>query len=200
MKKYFSTFFALFCFGLLMCCVGVSAVSSDSSVSVYSDVLRLHIVANSDSHQDQSIKYKVRDGIAALTKDMFGSCKSAQEALLVANENKALLESAAREILKENQSGESVNVEIGMAHYTEKTLNGIVFPEGEYLSVRVILGKGEGQNWWCVLFPSLCDVGIEQEGVTVSSGKTANKQTQKQTGGIEIFGCRVKLKILEYFE
>jgi stage II sporulation protein R len=63
-----------------------------------------------------------------------------------------------------------------------------VYPEGEYLSLRIFLGKGKGHNWWCVLFPSLGNVGVEYE---------TEKDSKKE---IEIFGCKVRLKILEYFD
>lgn len=196
LKKYFSTFFALFCFLALLCIIGAEAENRSVSAAVYSDILRLHIVANSDSTQDQSIKYKVRDGLLPTVQSLFSECKTVDEALFKANGNKTRLENEARRILAENCCDQKVHVEVGRAHYPQKTYGGIVYPEGEYLSVRILLGEGDGQNWWCVLFPSLCDIGIEQESVAAASGG----QVHKDDGGIELFGCRIKLKILEFFE
>lgn len=195
LKKYFSTFFALFCFLMLLLIIGAEAENANGSDVVCSEVLRLHIVANSDSVQDQSIKYKVRDGLLPTVQGLFFKCRTVDEALCVANANRERLEDEARRILAENDCSQKVCVDIGRASYPQKVYGGIVFPKGEYLSVRILLGEGVGQNWWCVLFPSLCDIGIEQESVAASDG-----QLHKEKGGIEIFGCRIKLKILEFFE
>ena len=196
MKKYFSTFFALFCFLMLLLIIGAEAENANGSDVVCSEVLRLHIVANSDSVQDQSIKYKVRDGLLPTVQGLFCQCETVDEALCVANANRERLEDEVRRILAENNCSQKVCVDIGRASYPQKAYGGIIFPKGEYLSVRILLGEGVGQNWWCVLFPSLCDIGIEQESVAAAS----DGQLHKEKGGIEIFGCRIKLRILEFFE
>ncbi len=192
MKKYFSTFFALFCFIFVVVCIGASGVDKALSDAFYSDVLRFHIVANSDSVEDQDLKYKVRDGISPMIEEMFGGCMSVDEALLTAKKNKKLLEDAATKILQSCGSGQKVKAFVGIESYPQKVFKGVVFPKGKYLSVRLILGNGDGQNWWCVLFPSFLDAGIKQEDV--------GEESRKNDSGIEMFGCRVKLKILEYFE
>lgn len=193
LKKHFSTFFAVVCTVVLSACLCTSAYDSERSAGVYSDILRLHIIANSDSYADQSLKYKVRDEVTPLFRDLFSECGTVTEALEIAHDNKALFETAARRVLEQNGGDRRVNVSVGKAYYPEKTLGDSVFPEGEYLSMRVVLGDGDGRNWWCVLFPSLCDVGIESE-------EKALNDTEQDDGGIEIFGCRVKLKILDFLK
>lgn len=200
MKKYFSTFFAFFCFVFLVCVVGAETETQNSSASFYSRVLRCHIVANSDSHYDQNIKHKVRDGLEPLMRELFCDCNTVDEALSVANESKELFESTAKNVLCENNCNQQVKVIVGRENYTEKTYGGIVFPEGEYLSVRVVLGDGRGKNWWCVLFPMLNEIGVEEEGILFSSNGQGSTESKKENGGIEIFGCRIKLRILEFFE
>lgn len=188
MKKYFSTFFALFCFVLLVVCTGVSVNESSLSSAFCSDVLRFHIIANSDSYEDQDLKYRVRDGIAPLVEKLFCECSTKDEAYRIAKENRAVLENAAQEVLSQCGSSQAVRAYVGKQRYPRKTLDGIVFPEGEYLSLRLVIGDGNGRNWWGVLFPSFLDTGVKQENNPANDG------------GIEIFGCRIKLKILEYFE
>ena len=193
LKKYFSTLFAVVCAFVLSACLCTSAYDSEKSAGVYSDILRLHIIANSDSYADQSMKYKVRDEVTPLFRDLFSECGTVTEALEIAHDNKALFETAARRVLEQSGGDRRAKVLVGKAYYPEKTLGSRVFPEGEYLSVRVVLGDGNGRNWWCVLFPSFCDIGIESE-------EKALDDITADDGGVEIFGCRVKLKILDFLK
>ena len=188
MKKYFSTFFALFCFVFLSVCISASQAEYVLQSGINNDILRLHILANSDDDGDQLLKMKVRDAIMPQVEELFVSCETLEEAMSVAKEEKLLIENAAKAALLENGSHQSVRVAVGKEYYPQKTYKDKVFPKGEYLSVRIYLGKGKGHNWWCVLFPSLGNVGVEYKNETV------DKKTP------EIFGCRVKLKFLEYFK
>lgn len=204
MKKNFSTYFALFCFLCLVLCLGTETVFSHSPATVYSKVLRLHVLANSDSKEDQQLKLKVRDELLVVTQELFSDCKNVKEALKIAGENKDLLENAANRVLLENKSEYKAKIVVGKEYYPEKSYGSFTFPRGEYLSVRVLIGSGKGQNWWCVLFPPLCGVGIEDEGkVMVSHGISQSEverlEKENEHGSVEVFGCRVKLKILELF-
>ncbi len=204
MKKNFSTLFALFCFFVLFALIGVSAKEGVSSASICSQVLRLHVIANSDSKEDQDMKYKVRDGILDVTYKLFSDCRSVDEAVRIAGKNKRLLENAAKSVLEQNGSDREAVVLVGKELYPEKTYGDLKFPEGEYLSVRVIIGDGKGKNWWCVLFPPLCNVGVvEQDSVLSSYGinkEEIEKLKDKHTGGIILSDCRITLKIFDLFD
>jgi len=205
LKKYFSTVFALFCFAALIICIGTSNVSPIDSATLYGKVLRLHVLANSDSEEDQMLKYKVRDGLLGCTRDLFYDCESVNEALDVAKRNKRILEKTANDVLLQNGCIKKAAVVIGKEDYPEKKYGSLTFPKGEYLSVRVLIGDGKGKNWWCVLFPPLCNAGVEDGARVLSSYGIDEKEIEKlerenDGGGIEILGCRVKLKILEFFE
>lgn len=205
MKKYFSTFFAAFCFAALLLCIGTSNVSGVGSANLYGKVLRLHVLANSDSGEDQLLKYKVRDGLLECTKELFCECGSVNEALDVAKENRHILEKRASDVLLQNGCTKRAEIVIGKEKYPEKKYGSLTFPEGEYLSVRVLIGDGEGKNWWCVLFPPLCNAGIEDGAQVLSCYGIDEKEIEKlekenDERGIELFGCRIKLKILEIFD
>ena len=204
MKNLFSTIFAFFCLCTLVLCVCVSAVANIGQCTLYGSVLRLHVLANSDSEHDQGLKLLVRDGLIDVTEKLFCNCENVNEALEIAQENSALLQNTAKRVLENNGCDYDVNVVIGKENYPQKTYGSLVFPKGEYLSVRVLIGEGEGKNWWCVLFPPLCSAGIvEDEGKVLSSygiDEGEIEKLRKKDGGIEIFGCRVKFKILELFE
>lgn len=205
MKKKLSTFFSLFCFFTLLLGIGVSTVTPVLPCSIYGKVLRLHVLANSDSQEDQDIKLLVRDGLLCVTQELFYGCTGVDEALRIAGENTELLEKAAIRVLRQNKSKDGVRVVVGKERYPERTYGGFTFPKGEYLSLRVLIGEGKGRNWWCVLFPPLCNAGVENpQEVLISHGMDKEDveklKTENDKYSIEIFGCRVKLKILELFK
>jgi len=204
LKKSFSTLFALFCFFVLLTVLGVSAKDGVSSASICSEVLRLHVIANSDSKQDQDMKYKVRDGILDVTYKLFSDCRDVSEAVKVADNNKRLLEDAAKRVLEQNGCDRDAVVIVGKELYPEKNYGDLVFPKGEYLSVRVIIGDGKGKNWWCVLFPPLCNIGVvEQDRVLSSYGinqEEIEKLKDKHNRGITLSDCRITLKIFDLFD
>lgn len=124
--------------------------------SVYERVLRLHVIANSDSDDDQRIKYEVRDAILAATASLLGDCADKEEAVERVNSSREIILDAAAEVLSQNGVDYGADMLVGQENYPERVYDGAAYPAGEYTSVRVVLGDGEGQNWWCVLFPPLC--------------------------------------------
>lgn len=203
MKNIFSTIFAFICLCALVFCTCISALGENAPSTLYGEVLRLHVLANSDSEDDQKLKILVRDGLIDVTKELFSDCKNVDEALQIAKNSKELLTKTAKGILEDKGCDSDVRVVVGKENYPEKNYGSLVFPKGEYLSVRVLIGEGKGKNWWCVLFPPLCSAGVtEDEGKILSSYGIDEKEVEKlkeKDGGIEIFGCRIKLKILEMF-
>ncbi len=123
------------------------------------EVLRLHILANSDSAEDQRVKLLVRD---ALIKEFApaGSLKEAEEVLL--DDGGGVLETVNR-VLKEQGCGYGAQLRLGVMEFPEKQYGDMTYPAGKYEALRVELGNAAGQNWWCVLFPPLClvDIGVE---------------------------------------
>jgi len=140
---------------------------------VYDKVIRLHVLANSDSEKDQALKLKVRDALlseaAAATED----CRNREEAELALAAKTDTLRLIAEETLRENGCTKPVTVTIGQEVYPTRDYEGLRLPAGEYCSLRVMIGEAEGQNWWCVLFPPLC-VGSasEAEEEMISAGFT----------------------------
>ena len=123
---------------------------------VYERVLRLHVIANSDSDDDQRIKYEVRDAILAATASLLGDCSDKKEAVERVNVSRDVILDAAAEVLSQNGVDYGADMLVGQENYPERVYDGAAYPAGEYTSVRIVLGDGEGQNWWCVLFPPLC--------------------------------------------
>lgn len=122
------------------------------------EVIRLHVLADSDSEEDQQIKLSVRDAVI----DAFGKAlsqagsQSSDDAYAALLDNREGIERMARVRALEMGFDGSVTAEVGVLHLPQKAYGSVVLPEGKYRALRITLGSGEGQNWWCVLYPQLC--------------------------------------------
>ncbi len=134
--------------------VGLLPVHGEGEI--YNKVVRLHVLANSDSEEDQAVKLKVRDAILEVTVPLLQECSTREEAIDLLEENRLLLVKTAQRVLREQGFDDTVHIEMGLEDYPTRTYDSFCFPAGEYISMRVSLGEGEGQNWWCCLFPPLC--------------------------------------------
>jgi stage II sporulation protein R len=119
-------------------------------------LLRLHVVANSDSPEDQALKLIVRDRILESATDWVGNASGSAEASRILYEHRDELSYLAHSALRESGYDYPVRIEIKTAHFPTKEYNGFALPAGRYQALRVIIGEGAGQNWWCVVFPPLC--------------------------------------------
>ncbi|MBQ8850356.1 MAG: stage II sporulation protein R [Clostridia bacterium] len=142
----------------VICCLflflGLMPVHGESEI--YDSVLRLHVIANSDSDEDQELKLKVRDALLQKSETLFGDCATREEAIKKTAENLKLLKAEAAEVIRSEGYTYEVSVELGEEVYPTKNYEEFCFPSGSYMSLRIIIGNGEGQNWWCVLFPPMC--------------------------------------------
>jgi len=121
------------------------------------NVLRLHVIANSDSEADQAVKLRVRDAILQLMEP--GDSLAAAKAFLL--ENDALFQQTVEHTLVENGFSYGAKLMLGVYPFPNRNYGGKVYPAGNYEALRVVLGEGQGQNWWCVLFPPLCILSEE---------------------------------------
>lgn len=121
-----------------------------------SNLIRLHIIANSDSPADQTVKLLVRDKILQCSESLLLKVEDPAQAAAIISQNIPLLAKAARAVLKQNSQAMPVRIFMGRFNFPERVYPFGVLPAGEYQGLRVVLGKGEGRNWWCVLYPPLC--------------------------------------------
>ena len=143
-------------FAIIALCAILTVLPIHGESEIYDSVLRLHVIANSDSAEDQELKLLVRDEILRLSQDIFSDCKTRDQAQRKAVENLELIEQAAMRVIRENGYGYDVNIALSTEEYPTKNYESCCFPAGEYLSLRVMIGEAKGQNWWCVLFPPMC--------------------------------------------
>ena len=165
-------------------------VSSQSKLS-NDDFIRFHVIANSDTDEDQQLKLKVRDGVLAKINNELVEEAMAQELAVFQTsgaammsqteeensqtrvsldleqsrkyiqENLTEIEDTAERIILENGYDYSVKAELGVKWIPQKTYGNVIFPSGNYEALNITIGEGKGQNWWCVLFPPLCLIGVE---------------------------------------
>lgn len=127
------------------------------------NLIRLHVVANSDSHDDQALKLEVRDAILARAKELLDSVETKEEAWRALLKDADKLQAAAMKRIRAAGKSYDARVEMGTFAFPERTYGSVTVPSGNYDAVRVVLGEGEGRNWWCVLFPPLCFIQVNKE-------------------------------------
>lgn len=131
--------------------------------------LRLHIMANSDSDSDQQIKMEVRDAVLLATAQGIEDCENEADAEEYISGNLEIIEATANAVLEDNGVDYTAHAQIGTFHFPDRTYGDVTYPEGDYRAVRIILGEGEGHNWWCVMFPPLCISEITGEDTEYTS-------------------------------
>lgn len=127
-----------------------------TSEEIRSDVLRLHVIANSDTSVDQNLKLRLRDYILQEGKDIFNGSVNVENAVEKIEPVLPELEKSAKVFV--NQAGFDYDVKISISneYFTTRTYETVTLPAGKYLALRVVIGSGEGHNWWCVMFPPMC--------------------------------------------
>ncbi len=150
--------------------ITVYSYATNISNGLSENIFRLHILANSDSEEDQALKLKVRDGILDYMKTLTNSEQDKQAVIELSNYHKEDFKKIAEQIIQANGYDYSVNVEIGDFYFPTKYYGNISLPAGNYDALKIEIGKAEGQNWWCSLFPPLCFVSISS-GVIDEEGE-----------------------------
>lgn len=135
-----------------------SAYTDQVETSLAQGIIRLHVIANSDSEADQQLKYKVRDRIVAETGALFADCQTIGASRTELCKHLDRIEQIAQEEVYANGYDYPVTVEFGDSEFPTKVYGNVTLPAGTYEALKVNIGSAQGQNWWCVLFPPLCFV------------------------------------------
>lgn len=141
---------------LLAVCLLTGAMSLRNQDVLQQKMIRLHVVANSDSDRDQTLKLQVRDKVLAFTEQTMRASTSREEANNALREALPQIKRMAEDILRENDCSDSVEARLEPAEFPLKAYDGFRLPAGEYMALRVLIGEAAGQNWWCVVYPPLC--------------------------------------------
>lgn len=165
--------------------------------NIYDNVLRLHVIANSDSEEDQSLKLLVRDSILLDAQELLRGVSTRENAEAIIAQSSDRLRSTAERTVRENGYDYSVEVKLSKEEYPTKNYESCAFPSGEYVSLQIKIGEAEGENWWCVLYPPLClSAATDQNAfaeVGITDGQYQIITDRKSTK------YKLRFKILETF-
>ncbi len=142
-------FFAVLAAGLLT----TAAVMQQEQQTLAGKLIRLHVIANSDSEEDQARKLQVRDAVLELTEVQANDPDEAERSLVQLLPE---IRQAAEDCLRAQGCDDPVEVTLGLESYPTRVYDNFALPAGNYQSLRIVIGEGKGQNWWCVVFPSIC--------------------------------------------
>ncbi|CAM2079120.1 stage II sporulation protein R [Clostridium cuniculi] len=199
-------------------CQSIAINTKESSLELtelnYDDIkdklIRFHVIANSDTDEDQNLKLKVRDKVVEALSEKLSNVNSLEEAENVLEENIDYVNEIAKEVIEENNYTYEVTTMLSYENFPDKVYGDCVFPQGNYEAFRVIIGEGKGQNWWCVMFPSLCfvdesknsvdssDLKEEIENIEPKNNETINEDKEKNKESSNVNnGVKFKFKIVE---
>ena len=169
------------------------AVSLQNRDQLADKVVRLHILANSDSEEDQALKLRVRDRVLERATELLEQTGDRREAADVLQSHLPELERIAAEEISDCGYEYDVTAEVANTMFPTKEYDGFTLPAGEYLALRIIIGEGNGHNWWCVVFPSLCTAATTDALKTCAEvGGLEDSETELISGGEEEYTLRFK--------
>ena len=180
---------------------------STASEDYKNKLIRFHVIANSDSEEDQNLKLKVRDAVIDYLQPKLANSNSIEESEKIIISEYEELENISKNIILENGYEYGVNVGIDYSEFPTKQYSNVVLPSGEYKALRIIIGEGSGKNWWCVMFPPLCFVD-EQKGLIdkETDAKLREVLTEEeyelitQSNKKQVNKVQVKFKIVEILQ
>ena len=173
MKLFLKSFICSFIISCLISFTGFCGVCEN----LQKDVFRLHILANSDTETDQQLKLKVRDGILEYTKEIFGNCENREQAIRTAEKNL-----------------DKIDAYITNMDFNTRVYENFTLPAGKYDALRIVIGNGQGHNWWCMIYPSLC----------IPSAQKNKPELSLDSSEIDVIShseqYEIKFRLVEIFE
>ena len=191
--------FLLFLYTTICAISYAQNISTDLAESVF----RLHVLANSDSEEDQNLKYVVRDRLLNYMNSICKNCKTKQEAISLVEQNQDAFQQIAIDTIQEQGYSYSVQIKIGNFEFPTKNYGDISLPAGYYDALRVEIGEAKGQNWWCVMFPPLCFVDVSSGVVPDESKEIMENNLSEEEFALvsekSNSEIQFKFKLLEFF-
>lgn len=155
---------------------GIKVIAEDNTAlqnSIENKLIRFHVIANSDTAEDQALKLKVRDKVLEYIAPKLKNSKNIEESRSILMQNDENIKEIAEQVIKSNGYFYNAVTMLTKEKFPVKTYGNITLPQGEYEAYRIIIGSGTGQNWWCVMFPPLCFIDI-------TKGEVSYKETEKE--------------------
>ena len=184
----------------------VSVNNLDSKTLNYNEVkdslIRFHVIANSDSDEDQQLKLKVKNKVIDYLYPYLKCSDSLDNSRKIINDNIDNIKALAESVINEEGYSYNVNVQLSRENFPDKSYGNIVLPQGNYEAFRIIIGSGEGRNWWCVMFPPLCFVDESKAEVEYDKfEEEIDKQKKNKTQNIKNSNdIKIKFKLVEIIQ
>ena len=197
----FKRFFLIFLLLIFFIFFSIFSYAKTVSTNLENNIFRLHILANSDTPKDQSLKLKVRDNIINYLENLCINCNSKTEYISIINNNVDNLKDIATQTIIENGYTYSVNIEIGNFYFPTKEYGNISYPAGFYDGLRIKIGEASGQNWWCSLFPPLCFTDISSGIIDEKASKNLENNISSEEFSIISSNktvYKLKFKLIEF--
>lgn len=169
-----------------------------SAGTVKDNVVRLHILANSNSELDQEVKLKVRDALLETNASILSDTVTKENAKEHFEASKDILLKTAKDTLKDNGFDYNVKITLQEEYFETRAYGNLIFPAGQYTALKVVLGEGEGKNWWCVMFPPLCVPAADGIETKENTADYLTESGEKIVNGGNKY--IVKFKLLEIYE
>lgn len=165
-------------------------------------IIRFHVIANSDSKEDQELKLTVKNKVVAYMEQLLEEANGVVETRKIIIENMDKIEATARQALEEEGSVYPVRAELARCYFPVKTYGDITFPDGEYEALRITIGNAEGKNWWCVMYPKLCFVDSLYTVVPEESKRELKRVLTEEEYRQVLYGegnkIQIRFKLLDY--
>ena len=197
----------LFIFLLIIIFIFISAKKYSEKIfnNISDNFLRFHVIANSDSTDDQILKYKIRDSILDYYSNNCTNINSKEEAISFFNNNIDKLYEIAYSVLSENHVNLPLNIYIGKSHFPTKEYSQIILPEGTYDALKIEIGAAKGQNWWCIMFPTLCFFENSEYTLCENSSNYLSENLNSEELNLinnaeKSNDLKIKFKLIEIFE
>ncbi|OPJ54808.1 stage II sporulation protein R [Alkalithermobacter paradoxus] len=166
-------------------------------------LIRFHVIANSDSKEDQDLKLKIRDKVIEYLSPMLEESKSIEETKNIIESNIDKIEEISRQEILNNNMEYKVRAQLGYSNFPTRRYSNIVLPAGNYQTLKIIVGEGTGQNWWCVMFPPLCFIDINRgitDKKTEENLKNVLSEEEYNMIVVDTNEVKLKFKIVEIIE
>lgn len=188
MKKF--VFVPVFLAFVIIFSVFTPVVTMSEDIS--NKVFRLHIIANSDSDEDQNLKLKVRDKVLLISNEIYEDCNSTLSAINVTNNNIDYIRNTSQRVIAYYGYDYPVKAYVSKEYFNTREYDGFTLPAGIYNCLKIVIGEGKGKNWWCVMFPQVCLSGCTDD--------FDNYLTEDEKKMLTSGGYKVKFKIVEIYE
>lgn len=201
--KIFRKFVIVFSLLIIYLLLSIFSYSNAVSKDISENIFRLHVIANSNSTEDQNLKYLVRNELINYMNSISSNISSKEEAINLIEKNKDNFYKIAKQVISDSGFNYEVDIEIGNFSFPTKTYGDISLPAGFYDALRIKIGNAAGQNWWCVMFPTLCFVDLENGVVPEDSKSNLQDNLKEEEYNLissDNLEFKLKFKLVEFFE